>query len=119
MNKVATAVRLTHRPTGIVVQSRQERFQEQNRKIALELLRGELWEREDEKKRLETSVQRSVIGKSMRAEKIRAYNYPQNRVTDHRLKKSWYKLDKVMEGDLLDLADGNTGSDDGGADEEG
>ncbi|KKU58406.1 MAG: Peptide chain release factor 1 [Candidatus Amesbacteria bacterium GW2011_GWA2_47_11b] len=119
VNKVATAVRLTHRPTGIVVQSRQERFQEQNRKIALELLRGELWEREDEKKRLETSVQRSVIGKSMRAEKIRTYNYPQNRVTDHRLKKSWYKLDKVMEGDLLDLTNSDTGSDDDSSDDEG
>ena len=118
-NKVATAVRLTHKPSGIIVQSRQERFQEQNRKIALELLRGELWEREQESRRAGERESRSAIGRSMRAEKIRTYNYPQNRVTDHRLKKSWYKLDKVMEGDLLDLADGNTGSDDGGADEEG
>lgn len=116
VNKVATAVRLTHKPTGIVVQSRQERFQEQNRKIALELLRAQLWEREDERKRLETSAARSVIGRSMRSEKIRTYNYPQNRVTDHRLKKSWYKLDKIMEGDLFDLTDNNSGSDDSGAD---
>lgn len=116
VNKVATAVRLTHKPTGIVVQSRQERFQEQNRKIALELLRAQLWEREDERKRLETSNQRLAIGRSMRSEKIRTYNYPQNRVTDHRLKKSWYKLDKIIEGDLFDLTDNNSGSDDGGAD---
>lgn len=119
VNKVATAVRLTHKPTGIVVQSRQERFQEQNRKIALELLRAQLWEREDERKRLETSNQRLAIGRSMRSEKIRTYNYPQNRVTDHRLKKSWYKLDKIIEGDLFDLTDNNTGSDDAGADDEG
>ena len=71
------------------------------------------------RQRLETSVQRSVIGKSMRAEKIRTYNYPQNRVTDHRLKKSWYKLDKVMEGDLLDLTNSDTGSDDDSSDDEG
>jgi len=55
----------------------------------------------------------------MRAEKIRTYNYPQNRVTDHRLKKSWYKLDKVMEGDLLDLTNSDTGSDDDSSDDEG
>ena len=100
VNKVATAVRLTHRPSGIVVQSRQERFQEQNRKIALELLRGELWEREEEKKRLVTSNQRLARGRGMRSEKIRTYNYPQNRVTDHRINKSWYELDKIIDGSL-------------------
>ena len=119
VNKVATAVRLTHKPTGIVVQSRQERSQEQNRKIALSLLRSQLWDVEQEKKSSALSAQRSMIGRSMRSEKIRTYNYPQNRVTDHRIGKSWYKLDKIIEGDLFDLADDNSGSDDGGADEKG
>lgn len=100
VNKVATAVRLTHKPTGIVVQSRQERFQEQNRKIALALLRAQLWEIDQEKKASQVKDQRSKIGRSMRAEKVRTYNYPQNRVTDHRIGKSWHQLDKIINGDL-------------------
>ncbi len=103
VNKVATAVRLTHKPTGMVVQSRQERSQEQNRKIALALLRSQLWELEQEKKLSKLADQRSAIGRSMRAEKIRTYNYPQNRVTDHRIGKSWHKLDKIIEGNLDDV----------------
>lgn len=103
VNKVATAVRLTHRPSGIVVQARQERFQEQNRKIALALLRSELWEIEQENKRAGERESRSVIGRSMRAEKIRTYNYPQNRVTDHRIGKSWHKLDRIINGELDDV----------------
>lgn len=115
VNKVATAVRLTHKPSGVVVGSRQERSQEQNRKIALSLLRGELWEREQEKKNSEIADARSLIGRSMRAEKIRTYNYPQNRVTDHRLGQSWHKLDKIVEGDLGDITDAvlqSSGTDD-------
>jgi len=103
VNKVATAVRLTHKLTGIVVSCRQERFQEQNRKIALELLRAQLWEQEQEKKNKLVSDQRLAIGKSMRAEKIRTYNYPQNRVTDHRIGKSWHKLDRIINGELGDV----------------
>ena len=85
------------------MQSRQERFQEQNRKIALELLRGELWEKEQAKKDSVLSAQRLAIGRSMRSEKIRTYNFPQNRVTDHRLNKSWHNLDKITEGRLDEM----------------
>ncbi len=103
VNKVATTARLTHIPTGIVVKASQERFQEQNRKIALSMLRAQLWEIEQEKKRSVLSDQRLAIGRNMRSEKIRTYNYPQNRVTDHRIGKSWHKLDKILEGDLEDV----------------
>ena len=120
VNKVATAVRLTHQPTGIVVQARRERSQEQNRKIALALLRAELWEREQESRRAEEQENRKAIGRSMRAEKIRTYNFPQNRVTDHRLGKSWYKLDKIIEGDLSEVmaAAAQLGNDDSGGDDQ-
>jgi len=100
VQKVSTAVRLIHQPTGTVVTSEQERTQEQNRKIALELLRSKLWEQEELKKESTIAGYRSVIGRGMRSEKIRTYNFPQNRVTDHRLKKSWHNLDTVIDGDL-------------------
>lgn len=100
VNKVATAVRLTHKPTGIVVQAREERFQEQNRQIALALLRSKLWEKQEEEKLRTIAGYRSVIGRGMRSEKIRTYNYPQDRVTDHRLGKSWGKLELIVDGDL-------------------
>lgn len=100
VNKVATAVRLTHKPTGIVVQAREERFQEQNRQIALSLLRSKLWEKQEEEKLRTIAGYRSLIGRGMRNEKIRTYNYPQDRVTDHRLGKNWGKLDLVIEGNL-------------------
>lgn len=100
VQKVSTAVRLTHKPSGIVVTSQEERFQEQNRKIALDLLRAKLWEREEEKKEKEVAGYRSPIGRGMRAEKIRTYNYPQNRLTDHRIGKSWKNLDSIVEGNL-------------------
>ncbi len=100
VNKVATAVRLTHKPTGIVVTAREERFQEQNRQIALSLLRSKLWEREEEEKLRTIAGYRSAIGRGMRSEKIRTYNYPQDRVTDHRLGKSWGKLELIVDGDL-------------------
>lgn len=100
VNKVSTAVRLVHRPTGIVVTARQERFQEQNRKIAMDILRAKLWERQEEEKEKTISGYRAAIGRGMRAEKIRTYNFPQDRVTDHRLGKSWGNLEGIVEGNL-------------------
>lgn len=100
VNKTSSAVRLTHTPTGIVVTSSQERKQAQNRQIALELLRSQLWEIEEEKKQAELGNARKAIGRNMRAEKIRTYNFPQNRVTDHRINVSWHNLENILEGDI-------------------
>ena len=105
VNKVATAVRLTHKPTGIVTTARQERSQEQNRKIALSLLRSQLWEINEEEKSSVLSAQRSKIGRSMRSEKIRTYNYPQGRITDHRIGKTIYNLSAFMNGDIQEMID--------------
>ncbi len=103
VNKVNSAVELTHRPTGIVVKARQERKQSQNRDIALELLRAQLWEIQEEERVVAVGQARSAIGRNMRSEKIRTYNYPQNRVTDHRINESWYSLEKIIAGDLTDV----------------
>lgn len=100
VNKVSTAVRLTHKPTGISVTSQQERSQVRNREIAEELLTSKLWEIEEEKKKQKIAGYRSAIGSGDRAEKIRTYNYPQNRVKDHRINKSWQILDQIVDGDL-------------------
>jgi len=100
VNKTSSAVRLTHIPSGIVVVARSERKQVQNRQIALELLRAKLWEIEEERKEAAIGSARESIGRSMRAEKIKTYNFPQNRVTDHRIKQSWHGLSEVLEGKL-------------------
>lgn len=100
VNKVSTAVRLRHIPTGIVVQAREERFQEQNRLIALSLLRSRLWEKEEEEKIRTIAGYRSAIGKGTRSEKIRTYNFPQDRVTDHRIGKNWGNLESIVDGNL-------------------
>jgi len=105
VQKVSTAVRIKHVPSGIVVSAQQERFQEQNRKIAMELLRAKLWERQEEEKLKTIAGYRSVIGRGMRAEKIRTYNFPQDRVTDHRIKKSWGNLESIMDGELSKIVE--------------
>ena len=100
VNKVSTAVRLVHKPTGTVAEAREERFQEQNRQIALSLLRSRLWERQEAEKMRTVAGYRSVIGRGMRSEKIRTYNFPQDRLTDHRIGKNWGKLEAIMDGEL-------------------
>lgn len=101
VNKVSTAVRLRHIHTGIVVTAQTQRFQAQNREIAMDLLRSKIWQMEEEKRQREISGSRaSQVGSGERSEKIRTYNYPQNRVTDHRINKSWHNLEKIMDGDL-------------------
>lgn len=100
VNKVSTAVRLKHIPTSIVVQAREERFQEQNRIIAMSLLRSLLWERQEQEKMKTVAGYRSAIGRGMRSEKIRTYNYPQDRITDHRIGKNWGNLEVIVDGNL-------------------
>ena len=100
VQKVSTAVRLTHKPTGIVVSAQRERFQEQNRRIAMDLLRAKLWELKELEKESTIAGYRSAIGRGMRAEKIRTYNFPQDRVTDHRIGKSWGNLESIIDGEL-------------------
>ena len=104
VNKVNTAVRLTHKPSGIVIAVREERFQERNKQIALEVLRSKLWEAAEEERTKKIDSERSsAVGRGMRSEKIKTYNFPQNRLTDHRLGKSWYSLKEIIEGDLSDV----------------
>ncbi|MAG59602.1 peptide chain release factor 1 [Candidatus Woesebacteria bacterium] len=100
VQKVSSAVRLIHKPTGTTVTSQQERFQEQNRQIALELLQAKLYQRQEEAKKEQIQGYRSAIGTGDRSEKMRTYNFPQNRVTDHRIKKSWGNLETIVSGDL-------------------
>lgn len=104
VNKVSTAVRIKHIPTGIVVTASTERFQGQNREIAMNLLRSKLWEMEVEKQHSEISSLKSTqVGRGMRSEKIRTYNFPQDRLTDHRINQSWHNLPKIMDGEIEDI----------------
>lgn len=101
VNKVSTAVRLVHIPTGIVVTAQTERHQAQNRENAMKLLRSKLWEIEVEKKQSQiASIKSTQVGRGMRSEKIRTYNFPQDRLTDHRINKSWHNLPVLMSGEI-------------------
>ena len=101
VNKKETAVRISHLPTGLVVTSQTERSQAQNKENALSILEARLSEKIREKEEMKLSKERKTqIGWAKRAEKIRTYNFPQDRLTDHRIKKSWHNLEEIMEGRL-------------------
>ena len=106
VNTTDSAVRLTHMPTGIVIYSQTEKSQLQNKEKAFRLLRSKLYDLEMEKKmNAEAAERRSQIGTGDRSEKIRTYNFPQGRVTDHRINLTLYKLDKIMDGDIQEILD--------------
>lgn len=106
VNTTDSAVRLTHMPTGIVIYSQTEKSQLQNKEKAFRLLRSKLYDLELEKKQnSEAEERRSQIGTGDRSEKIRTYNFPQGRVTDHRIKLTLYKIDAIMNGDIQELLD--------------
>ena len=106
VNTTDSAVRLTHYPTGIVIYSQTEKSQIQNKEKAFALLRAKLYDIETQKAHdAEADARRSQIGTGDRAEKIRTYNFPQGRVTDHRIGLTLYKLDKIMDGDIQDIID--------------
>lgn len=106
VNTTDSAVRLTHIPTGIVIYSQTEKSQLQNKEKAFRLLRSKLYDMELERRQNEEAAERrSQIGTGDRSEKIRTYNFPQGRVTDHRIKLTLYKIDAIMDGDIQELID--------------
>jgi len=104
VNKTSSAIRVTHLPTGMVVECQDERSQYKNKDRALSILRSKLYELEKEKQRSAVAAERkSQVGTGMRNERIRTYNFPQGRVTDHRIGLTLYKIDAVMDGELEEL----------------
>jgi peptide chain release factor 1 len=104
VNKTDSAIRITHLPTGIVVECQDERSQHKNRSRAMALLQSKLLDQERSKQqKLQAETRRNLVGTGDRSERIRTYNFPQGRITDHRINLTLYKLDEVMEGNLLQV----------------
>ncbi len=106
INKTESAIRITHLPTGLVVECQDERSQYKNKDKAMRVLRSRLYERQQAEQDAEiASARRSQVGTGDRSERIRTYNFPQGRVTDHRIGLTLYKIDAVMDGELTELTD--------------
>ncbi len=104
VNKTESAIRITHIPSGIVVECQDERSQHKNREKALKILRSKLYEMEMEKQNAAIAAERkSQVGTGMRNERIRTYNYPQGRVTDHRIGLTLYRIEEILNGDMDEL----------------
>ena len=106
VNTTDSAVRITHLPTGIVVSMQDEKSQLQNKQKAMRVLRARLYEAERERQQAEQAAsRRSQVGTGERAEKIRTYNFPENRLTDHRVKHTVHRLDQILDGDLQEFTE--------------
>ncbi len=104
VNKTESAVRITYLPTGLIVKCQDEKSQHKNKERALKILRSKLLAQQEERReKEERKTRKAQIGTADRSEKIRTYNFPQNRVTDHRIKKSWQDLDKILEGNIENI----------------
>ena len=106
INKTSSAVRITHNPTGIVVQCQNERSQLQNKDKAMKILRSRIYDVMEEQRHKEIADERkSQVGSGDRSERIRTYNFPQSRVTDHRINLTLYKLEQILDGNLDEIID--------------
>ncbi|MBQ1250265.1 MAG: PCRF domain-containing protein, partial [Clostridia bacterium] len=112
VNKTESAIRITHIPTGVVVECQDERSQHKNKDRAMKILRSKLYEAEQQRQEAErASERRSQVGSGDRSERIRTYNYPQGRVSDHRINLTLHRLENIMNGDLDELIDALTAAD--------